>query len=98
VRPERFQFPRPFSPNRTGVIIFTSGTTGTPKGIEVSWRKLFDVGIMSTAILNYGENDVGYACMPLNHSNSLYLNFIPALLNGAKAPDQKTVQCQQFRE
>jgi fatty-acyl-CoA synthase len=39
---------------------------------------------MSTTILNYTENDVSYVCMPLNHSNSLYLSLIPALLNGAK--------------
>ena len=76
--------PTPLQPERAGVIIFTSGTTGTPKGIEVPWKKVFDVGVMSTAILNYGEDDVSYVCMPLNHSNSLYLSFIPALLNGAK--------------
>jgi acyl-CoA synthetase (AMP-forming)/AMP-acid ligase II len=76
--------PTPLQPERAGVIIFTSGTTGRPKGIEVPWKKVFDVGVMSTAILNYGEDDVSYVCMPLNHSNSLYLSFIPALLNGAK--------------
>ena len=68
----------------TGVIIFTSGTTGVPKGIEVSWKKLFDVGITATNILKYTDQDVGYVCMPVNHSNSLYLNIMPALLNGAK--------------
>lgn len=67
-----------------GVIIFTSGTTGAPKGIEVLWKKVFDVGRVSTALLQYTAEDVGYICMPLNHSNSLYLNLLPALLNGAK--------------
>ena len=76
--------PTPLEPERAGVIIFTSGTTGMPKGIEVPWKKLFDVGVMSTTILHYGEDDVSYVCMPLNHSNSLYLSFIPALLNGAR--------------
>jgi len=76
--------PVPLEEEKAGVIIFTSGTTGMPKGIEVPWKKVFDVGVMSTTILDYGPEDVSYVCMPLNHSNSLYLSFIPALLNGAK--------------
>lgn len=70
--------------SNAGVIIFTSGTTGVPKGIEVTWTKLFDVGVTATNILQYTDKDVGYICMPINHSNSLYLNIMPALLNGAK--------------
>ncbi len=68
----------------TGVIIFTSGTTGAPKGIEVMWKKLIDVGVGFTSLLSNTENDVAYICMPLNHSNSLFINLMPALLNGAK--------------
>ncbi len=73
-----------FDENATGVIIFTSGTTGAPKGIEVSWKKLIDVAVSISALLNYTQNDVGYICMPLNHSNSLYLNLMPAMWSGAQ--------------
>ncbi len=76
--------PMPLEVFRAGMIIFTSGTTGAPKGIEVTWQKLFDVGVTGTRILNYTQDDVGYVCMPVNHSNSLYLNIMPAMLNGAK--------------
>jgi fatty-acyl-CoA synthase len=74
----------PLDDRQPGIIIFTSGTTGAPKGIEVTWKKLIDTGITGTEILDYTEDDVGYICMPLNHSNSLYLNVMPALMNGAK--------------
>jgi acyl-CoA synthetase (AMP-forming)/AMP-acid ligase II len=40
--------------------------------------------VNGTRILNYTRDDVGYVCMPVNHSNSLYLNIMPAMLNGAK--------------
>ena len=90
--------PTPLQPERAGVIIFTSGTTGAPKGIEVSWKKLFDVGVMSTTILHYGEDDVSYVCMPLNHSNSLYLSFIPALLNGARLLIRRRFSASRFVE
>jgi len=79
----RFE-PKALDPARPAVIIFTSGTTGAPKGIEVTWQKLYDTGITGTKILNYTLHDVGYVCMPINHSNSLYLNIMPAMLNGSK--------------
>jgi fatty-acyl-CoA synthase len=76
--------PVSLDPSRAAVIIFTSGTTGSPKGIEVTWQKLYDTGVNGTRILKYTKDDVGYVCMPVNHSNSLYLNIMPAMLNGSK--------------
>jgi len=76
--------PCTLDPSKPAVIIFTSGTTGAPKGIEVTWQKLYDTGVNGTRILSYTKDDVGYVCMPINHSNSLYLNIMPAMLNGAR--------------
>jgi fatty-acyl-CoA synthase len=90
--------PVPLDENSPGVIIFTSGTTGAPKGIEVLWKKVFDVGAVSTALLRFSEDDVGYVCMPLNHSNSLYLTLMPALLNGAKVLLRRRFSASHFVE
>jgi fatty-acyl-CoA synthase len=78
------------------VIIFTSGTTGAPKGIEVTWKKLYDVGMVCTGLVNYNPDDVGYVCMPLNHSNSLYLNVAPAMMNCARLFIRRRFSASQF--
>ncbi len=88
--------PVSLDPSRAAVIIFTSGTTGSPKGIEVTWQKLYDTGVTGTTILSYTKDDVGYVCMPVNHSNSLYLNIMPALLNGSKIMLRRRFSVRNF--
>jgi fatty-acyl-CoA synthase len=66
------------------MIIFTSGSTGAPKGIMNSHKKFIETGGMLADRLNYGEDDVSYAAMPLFHSNSTVLALVPAVVKGAK--------------
>lgn len=87
----------PLQTDMPGVIIFTSGTTGAPKGIEVSWKKLHAIGELVTKdILGYTQDDTGYVCMPLNHSNSIYINLIPALMNCARLFIRRRFSASQF--
>ncbi|MRR34906.1 hypothetical protein EG829_09470 [bacterium] len=88
--------PEPLDASQPGVIIFTSGTTGAPKGIEVTWQKLYDTGVTGTRILSYTKDDVGYVCMPVNHSNALYLNIMPAMLNGASILIRRRFSVKSF--
>jgi acyl-CoA synthetase (AMP-forming)/AMP-acid ligase II len=48
--------------------LYTSGTTGHPKGAELTHRNLFNV--MSVGVVGFGSlgsGDVGLVCMPLYH-------------------------------
>ena len=65
-------------PETNLMVIYTSGTTGLPKGINNNHVKLLLIGRAISAQLQLGEDAVGYACMPLFHSNAMFLGFQPA--------------------
>ncbi len=71
------------SPQQNLMVIYTSGTTGLPKGINNSHLKLCGIGMMVSSNMELTYEDVGYACMPLFHSNSIFLGFMPAFWAGA---------------
>ena len=52
----------------TAVILYTSGTTGTPKGAELSHRNLARNAEISVALFNLGENAVALGALPLFHT------------------------------
>ena len=66
-------------PSQNLMVIYTSGTTGLPKGINNSHLKFFLIGKGVSGNLSLGCDDRGYACMPLFHSNAMFLGFHPAL-------------------
>jgi fatty-acyl-CoA synthase len=70
-------------PDTNWMVIFTSGTTGLPKGINNNHLKLLAIGMGVSGRLGLGPDDVGYACMPLFHSNAIFLGFMPAFQVGA---------------
>lgn len=69
-------------PTTNLMVIYTSGTTGLPKGINNNHMKLCAVGIGVSTNLGLGQDDVGYACMPLFHSNAIFIGLMPAFWIG----------------
>jgi fatty-acyl-CoA synthase len=65
-------------PSSNLMVIYTSGTTGLPKGINNNHLKLLLIGATVAGRLGLSADDVGYACMPLFHSNAMFLGFQPA--------------------
>ena len=70
------------TPETNLMVIYTSGTTGLPKGINNNHLKLLLIGMRVSQLLGLGPDDVGYACMPLFHSNAMFLGFQPAFQVG----------------
>ena len=70
------------APDRNMMVIYTSGTTGLPKGINNNHLKLCATGMGVSTQLGLGAADVGYTCMPLFHSNSIFVGLMPAFWAG----------------
>src|SRR5690606_7201328 len=83
-------------PTRNLMVIYTSGTTGLPKGINNNHLKFFLIGKGVSANLSLGPDDRGYACMPLFHSNAMFLGFHPALEVCASLAVRERFSASQF--
>ncbi len=64
-------------------LIFTSGTSDSPKAVICSQRRLMVTGNRMGMIMDLGPDDVGYVCMPLFHSNAVQVGWAPSIVYGA---------------
>jgi long-chain acyl-CoA synthetase len=67
----------------TAVILYTSGTTGTPKGAELTHSNLSSNVAAVTALHSFGENDVVLGALPLFHSFGQTCSMNAAVASGA---------------
>ncbi len=75
----------------TAAILFTSGTTGNPKGVVLSHQNLVADCYIAQTNLNIYHTDVFYALLPLHHSYTMLAVFIEALSVGAELVFGKTL-------
>ncbi|MGE4243148.1 class I adenylate-forming enzyme family protein [Ramlibacter sp.] len=64
-------------------IIFTSGTSGTPKGVLLTHEGVTLFGRVSAASRNLGEDDRSYAYLPMTHIFGLGTVLMASLYAGA---------------
>jgi fatty-acyl-CoA synthase len=84
------------TPETNLMVIYTSGTTGLPKGINNNHMKLCFVGLGVSSNLGLGADDVGYACMPLFHSNAIFIGLMPAFWVGGSIGIRERFSASNF--
>ncbi len=67
----------------TAAILFTSGTTGTPKGVMLSHRNMVADCYLAQANMTLYPTDVFYAILPIHHSYTMMAVFFEAMSVGA---------------
>jgi len=66
------------------VILYTSGTTGTPKGAELTHANMRrNASVTATTLLSLGPDDVVMGCLPLFHSFGQTCGLNAAVQSGA---------------
>lgn len=65
------------------IMMYTSGTTGRPKGVLHTHRSKLHHNFMMMQGMGLTKNDVGLAAAPLNHTAELHTSFLPRVQVGA---------------
>lgn len=67
VRPAAIEIPDEIDPAGAALVVFTSGTTGGPKGVRLTRSNLEAASRSSVAHLGHGPGDTWLGAMPLYH-------------------------------
>jgi len=71
------------TPHDVTNIQYTSGTTGSPKGVLLAHRNLVNNGLLIARVLHYTEQDLICLPVPLSHCFGCVIGTMAALASGA---------------
>ena len=90
------------APDETGMIFYTSGTTGAPKGVMISHRAAGYIAEMTSSHMAIGPRDVSLVMGSLAFIYPLAINCLAAIRGGATVVLQKRFHpklvCDAIRE
>ena len=71
-------------PDSPAVILFTSGSEGSPKGVVLSHSNILSNYAQVRCHINFCPKDIVFSCLPLFHSFGLNAGTLMPLLGGSK--------------
>ena len=72
------------SPDSPAVILFTSGSEGSPKGVVLSHSNILSNYAQVSCHINFTPQDLIFSCLPLFHTFGLNAGFLMPLFGGSK--------------
>ncbi len=72
------------SPQQAAVILFTSGSSGTPKAVALSHKNLLANSAQVKAIIDFNSQDIFFNALPLFHSFGLGVGMVLPVTSGIK--------------
>lgn len=73
------------SSSDSAVVLFTSGSEGTPKGVVLSHKNILANCLQMTSVIDFNARDIVFNAMPVFHSFGLTSGLLMPLLSGIKA-------------
>jgi fatty-acyl-CoA synthase len=80
------------------LILYTSGTTGVPKGVVLSNRKTFFNALNANIFFKLTSDDVFLVSRPLFHSGGLLINSLPVFYKGATVIYKRRFSAHEYVE
>jgi fatty-acyl-CoA synthase len=96
--PEEFRADRPIDGEDPQIIMYTSGTTGLPKGTILSHRKTFYNALNADIFYGLTSEDIFLVSRALFHSGGLLVETAPMLYKGGTITLNKRFRPQQILE
>ncbi len=78
------------------LLLFTSGTSGTPKAVICTQGRLATLARAMIGIVGLTTDDVTYIAMPLFHSNALFTGWAPSVAVGATVALRRKFSATEF--
>lgn len=90
--------PIPVSSDEPCMILYTSGTTGSPKGAVITHSMLHWNSLNTTLRLNLSQNDVSLSFLPLFHTGGWNVLLTPFVHRGARTIIMKKFEPEKVLE
>jgi len=87
-----------YDKNDVCFILYTSGTTGLPKGVLYRYGRSTVKLLSIPANALYKKSDILYTCLPLFHGNALFLTITQGMHRGARVVLAKKFSASRYWE